>query len=142
MTRIETTVFPSHSQAILGIRFAVFVEEQGVDPILEIDGLDAACQHVIAWEGTTPIATGRIQKDGHIGRVAVLPAYRRQGIGSAVMKALVDMARSNDCSTAWLSSQVQAAPFYEKLGFRRLGTPYLEAGIDHIDMELPLKGVS
>jgi len=33
-----------------------------------------------------------------------------------------------------LSAQVQATPFYEKLGFTVVSEEYLEAGIPHVDM--------
>ena len=57
------------------IRMAVFVDEQGVTPEEEIDGIDDQCIHYIAMQGDRPIATARIipkSSIAKIGRVAVV----------------------------------------------------------------------
>lgn len=52
------------------IRFEVFVEEQKVPAELEMDHMDAVCLHAVAYDGAgTPIGTGRLLPDGHIGRI-------------------------------------------------------------------------
>lgn len=138
MIRVETTEFEPYADSIKAIRFEVFVDEQNVPPELEIDGLDPECLHALAFAEGTPIGTGRLLKDGHIGRVAVLASYRNQGIGTLIMKSLVDAARNRSFQSVILSSQAQAIPFYEQLGFLTQGPIYQEAGIDHIDMALKL----
>ena len=69
-------VYWQASQATLrAIRTTVFIEEQGVPQELEWDGLDEHAYHVIAFAADgTPIGTGRLLQDGHIGRLAVLKA--------------------------------------------------------------------
>ena len=73
MVFVELTGFSRHQEAILSIRFDVFVKEQGVDPSLEIDGQDPDCLHAIAYTDGKAAGTGRLLPDGHIGRMAVLP---------------------------------------------------------------------
>jgi predicted GNAT family N-acyltransferase len=138
MIRVETTEFEPYADSIKAIRFEVFVDEQNVPPELEIDGLDPECLHALAFNEDTPIATGRLLKDGHIGRVAVLASYRNQGIGTLIMKSLINAARNRSFQSVILSSQTQAIPFYEQLDFQTQGPIYQEAGIDHIDMVLKL----
>jgi len=138
MIRVETTPFEPYADPILAIRFEVFVHEQNVPPELEVDGLDPKCLHALAFEEEKPIATGRLLEDGHIGRVAVLKPYRNRGIGIAIMKTLIEAARERSLATVCLSSQTHAIAFYERLGFKAQGEIYLDAGIDHIDMVLPL----
>tara|TARA_B110000467_G_C18323812_1_gene487371 strand:+ start:2184 stop:2600 length:417 start_codon:yes stop_codon:yes gene_type:complete len=138
MIRVETTEFEPYAASIKAIRFEVFVDEQNVPPELEIDGLDPKCLHALAFNEHTPIATGRLLKDGHIGRVAVLASYRNQGIGTLIMKSLINAARNRSFQSVILSSQTQAIPFYEQLDFQTQGPIYQEAGIDHIDMVLKL----
>lgn len=55
--------------------------------------------------------------------IAVLPRARRQGVGAAITKALVDDARERGCTTVFLSAQDDVvARVYERIGFQRVGT--------------------
>lgn len=139
MIRIELTEFMPLESSIMDIRFKVFVDEQGVDPKLEIDGRDSQCLHAVAFESDKPIGTGRLLPDGHIGRMAVLKSHRSKGVGRQILLSLIEAARGKGWDRVILSSQIQAAPFYEKFGFKSLGKVYVEAGIDHVDMHLDLK---
>ncbi len=134
--RVEKVEFADAQGALSHIRLTVFVEEQGVPATLEMDGFDAESLHVLACLDGAPVGTGRLQPDGHIGRVAVLAAFRRRGIGVAIMKRLVELARLSDLDAVHLSSQAQAIGFYEGLGFEANGDLYVEAGIDHMDMRM------
>jgi predicted GNAT family N-acyltransferase len=113
------------------IRFEVFVAEQRVPAEIELDAMDVHCIHAVAYENGQAIATGRLLPDGHIGRMAVLKAWRGRGVGSAILAALMEAAhRRGDVSIA-LSAQVHAVPFYLAHGFQPVGPVYEEAGIPH-----------
>jgi len=117
------------------VRRAVFVEEQRVPESLEWDGMDADCYHVLVTAADQqPVATGRMTPDGHIGRMAVLPAYRGQGIGSAVLLALLKVARQQQYAGVFLHAQVSAIAFYERHGFVVYGAEFMDAGIPHKSM--------
>jgi predicted GNAT family N-acyltransferase len=116
------------------IRFAVFVEEQGVPREIELDEQDALSIHVIAYEGSHAVGTARLLPDGHIGRMAVLKQWRGRGIGGQILNALMDEARARGHREALLSAQVHATAFYRSHGFVEEGAEYLEAGIAHRDM--------
>ena len=118
------------------IRFAVFVEEQGVPRDIELDENDAACLHAVAFDDGVPVGTGRLLRDGHIGRMAVLEAWRGRGIGSLLLKSLVEKARQSAMKELALSAQVHAVAFYRAHGFVEEGAEYLEAGIRHQSMRL------
>jgi predicted GNAT family N-acyltransferase len=139
MTSIELTEFSRLQEEILSIRFDVFVKEQGVDPSLEIDGRDSECLHAVATVvGGKAVGTGRLLPNGHIGRMAVLPAFRSHGVGSAILRALIEAAKNRGHRQIVLSSQVHAKHFYERFGFQAQGDPYFEAGIEHVHMHLKL----
>lgn len=116
------------------IRFKVFVDEQGIDPELELDSVDDRCVHCIARSGETVVGTGRLLPDGHIGRMAVLTAFRRAGVGGMILEHLVDEARRRGHARVELSAQVYVESFYLRHGFTRDGAVYVEAGIDHVRM--------
>jgi predicted GNAT family N-acyltransferase len=66
--------------------------------------------------------------------MAVLKDRRGRGIGSAMLRVLVEKAQSRGAREVLLSAQVQAIEFYRAHGFVEEGTEYLEAGILHRDM--------
>jgi predicted GNAT family N-acyltransferase len=120
----------------LAVRREVFVREQGVPEEIEVDGLDDACIHALATQGRELAGVGRMQADGHIGRIAVRRPFRRQGVGRAVMQALIGEARKRGLGSVYLHSQTQACGFYETLGFLPEGEVFMEAGIPHATMRL------
>ena len=79
--------------ALRVVREQVFVREQAVPVELEWDEFDPLCQHVVAEAAGQAIGTGRLLPDGHIGRMAVLESWRGQGVGSALLVALLRLAR-------------------------------------------------
>ncbi len=120
------------------IRFAVFVDEQGVHAEIEVDEHDAGSLHALAIEDGEAVGTARLLRDGHIGRMAVLKARRGRGVGSRLLQALVQAARMRGDERVMLSAQVHALPFYRAHGFREEGPVYQEAGIPHQAMARPL----
>ena len=121
------------------IRYRVFVEEQGVPEELEWDELDAQCRHVLARSGGAPIGTGRLLPDGHIGRMAVLADWRRNGIGSSILRALLGIARDRGDRIVILHAQTHAIGFYRRECFEVTSAEFMEAGIPHVEMRLQLR---
>jgi predicted GNAT family N-acyltransferase len=141
MVRIELLSWDDARERASAIRFEVFVEEQGVPREIELDEQDPFCLHALAFDETgVPIATGRLLPDGHIGRMAVRRAWRRRGVGGAILERLVDAARDRGDAEAALSAQVHALGFYRAHGFAAEGEPYVEAGIAHQSMRRRLPG--
>lgn len=116
------------------IREAVFINEQAVPPELEWDSEDQEAIHFLAYAGDYPIGTARLLADGHIGRVAVAKDWRGSGIGAMLMKAAIEKAEQAGLLRQFLTAQVHATSFYERLGFRVVSEEFLEAGIPHVDM--------
>lgn len=116
------------------IREEVFVREQAVPADLEWDEFDAPSHHALAFAGDTPIGTGRLLADGHIGRMAVLRAWRGQGAGSALLTHLMRIARVRGMKRVQLNAQVQAVSFYLSHGFAVEGEEFPDAGIAHRKM--------
>lgn len=121
------------------VREAVFIREQGIPAELEWDGLDEDCRHalVLSTHGEA-IGCGRIQADGHIGRIAVLPKWRKQKVGTAIMEALLDYARAHDYPQVDVDAQTYAVPFYRSFEFNEEGEVFLDAGLPHVKMRLKL----
>ncbi|MBK1792871.1 GNAT family N-acetyltransferase [Persicirhabdus sediminis] len=132
--KIQPASWLADHEQILAIRYEVFVDEQNVPVELEVDGRDACCHHVLAYSGHSAIGTGRLLPDGHIGRVAVVKSARGQGVGQAIMLALIERASQLGMAEIHLNAQLSALEFYEKLGFVAHGETFIDAGIEHLAM--------
>lgn len=78
---------------------------------------------VFAFDGTKLVGAGRALSDGvwraAIYDVAVLPEYQGKGIGSAIVRQLVDCARVD---VIMLYAEPGKEEFYEQFGFRKMTT--------------------
>jgi predicted GNAT family N-acyltransferase len=122
---IELHDWPAARSEASTIRYRVFVEEQHVPAVLELDAHDPVCLHALARTADGyAVGTGRLLPAtahaglvyGHIGRMAVL-----RGDAEIV-----------------LSAQTHAVGFYASFGFAQMGETYIEAGIPHQDMRKSL----
>ena len=127
--------------AAYAVRHQVFVVEQAVPPELERDAFDDLAVHLVALRGDAVIGTLRIVIGGgaaKIGRMAVLAARRKAGIGSRLMERAADVARTAGATDITLHAQLTAKAFYARLGYREEGEVFEEAGIAHISMRKPI----
>lgn len=124
----------SESDQIKSVRQAVFVEEQGVPYELDFDELDAQAWHFLALVVDDPVGTTRLLSTGQIGRMAVLPMYRRQGIGKLLLTRTLELAQTLGMSEIHLHAQISAIDFYLANDFVICGDEFEEAGIRHRKM--------
>lgn len=133
------------------VRETVFVREQNVPIGEEWDALDPDCIHVIARDfEDRPIGTGRLVppeaaihgRTARIGRMAVLRDWRGQGVGAALLLALMDEARRRGWPEVSLHAQMSAMEFYAAHGFEPYGERFREAGIEHQSMRRRLEPVA
>ena len=135
--RIDRVPWASHRERLTAIRTAVFVVEQKVPEHLELDGEDETAQHFLARAvDGEDIGCARLLPSGQIGRMAVLAPHRRRGVGALLLQAAVAEAKQS-CPRCFLHAQILAEAFYRRAGFIPQGERFLDAGILHIEMELP-----
>lgn len=134
---VQKVTWQTHAAQLKAVREQVFIIEQQVPIDLELDGLDATAQHLLAINDVgEAIGCARLLSDGSIGRMAVLKLWRGLGVGSALLNKAVALYRQQNIQNITLSAQVHAIPFYEKSGFEVSSEPYLDADIVHVDMRL------
>jgi len=124
--------------AAFDIRRRVFQNEQGVSAEEEFDADDDRAVHVLARVGPTAVGTARLlfgPRYAKVGRMAVLRAWRRRGVGRALLDACVGIAGKRGVSHLVLHAQVHAIPFYTALGFSVVSEEFEEARIPHRRME-------
>lgn len=122
------------------VREPVFVNEQKVPPEMEWDEKDPEAFHALAVDRAgNPVGTGRLTRDGHIGRMAVLKDWRERGVGKAILLHLMDRARAEGIAEIVLNAQLTAIGFYRRFGYIEEGEEFMDAGIPHKLMRLSLR---
>ncbi|MHA3066441.1 GNAT family N-acetyltransferase [Lacticaseibacillus saniviri] len=122
----------------LMIRQTVFVNEQGVDPKLEIDADEAKAIYFVGYLNQQPVVTARLIDGNHIQRVATMKAFRHQGLAKELLLAMEAPAKALGATELHLNAQLRALPFYERLGYHAFGPEFMDAGIAHRAMSKPL----
>lgn len=137
---------PRDYASCLKIRSEVFILEQNVPIVEELDGLDDESIHFLVLVDQIPMATARVRIELNfykIERVAVLKKARGKRLGQKLMDAIeLHNQKSYPEYLLYLSSQKEAIPFYQKLGYQTIGKYYLDANIEHKVMIKPPKDVS
>ncbi len=135
--RIEEITWQSTMQAALkAVRTQVFIIEQHVPLSIEWDEHDAEAIHLLAFDDANhAIGCARILTKGRIGRMAVLSAWRRQGVGHALLMKALEICKRLGMTQVALSSQTHAIKFYQQYGFVVTSDAYIDANIWHVDMQ-------
>ena len=133
----------------LAIREVVFIEEQHVPEGIERDADDARAYHVLAMQGGHAIGTGRVVflpepppgeagAWARVGRMAVLQANRKDGVGSKILQVLEAEAKRRGVTGIILHAQLIALDFYKRHGYQPVGAQFEEAGMPHLMMQKKL----
>ncbi|MEI8031349.1 MAG: GNAT family N-acetyltransferase [Comamonadaceae bacterium] len=125
---------------VLQLRSEVFVLEQSC-VFQDIDGSDAAGAHLMGHRDGELVVYARCLPAGikfveaSIGRVVTRLSARGHGLGHLLM----DRALSAVC-TLWgqqpirIGAQAHLEKYYQRHGFVAAGKPYIEDGIEHLEM--------
>ncbi len=134
-TQVRKVSDPVDLQKVFAIRREVFVDEQNCPPDLEWSKEDEST-HFFALVDGEPAGAARWRKTDNgykLERFAVLKKFRGIGVGQELVNAvLADLPP--DAEFIYLHAQTSAVRFYEKLGFKKIGPEFEEAGIKHYKM--------
>lgn len=139
---LRLALSPADRDTCFAIRRLVFVEEQGVPLAAEFDEHEDTATHLLALADEQPAGTLRWRRKTlrriKIERVAVLRPYRGLGLGQAMLHECLRRITAENVDEAVLHAQVQAQDFYRRFQFEPVGESFIEDGIEHIAMWLPL----
>ena len=146
--RVDTGPWAELRAAASAVREQVFIIEQGIAQALEWDQWDALSLHALArHDSGEALGTARLLPRefdaatpavGHVGRMAVLAHARGAGIGSRLLKSLMEAARGFGFAQVVLNAQTRVAGFYARHGFIAEGEEFLEVDIPHVRMRTRL----
>ena len=126
--------------AVLQLRAQVFVVEQAC-AFQDVDGSDDRAMHLLVKQGVQLVAYARCFAAGvkfaeaSIGRVVTHASVRGTGIGHVLMReAIARLQQHWGAQPIRIGAQAHLKHFYERHGFADAGAPYVEDGIDHLEM--------
>ena len=104
------------------VRIQAMARKHHIPLDVEFDDHDTPdTNYVVAVDDYLPIATCRLypEDDSHmmLGRIVVLPEYRRQGIGTLIVREAEAWAKEQGFSVAVVESRDNKIPFYEAMGY-------------------------
>lgn len=139
MAELQIGAWDALAGTVSGLRQRVLVDELGIPADLAWDAQDAHAVHAALVNRLgMPVACGRLTRDapgvGRIGRMAVERVLRSSGLGSQLLKALLDAARAQGDQQVLLHAHHDAQGFYLKEGFVPHGQPFEESGVTHVEM--------
>lgn len=129
---------------IYRLRTAVFVVEQTC-AYQEVDDLDLTAQHLFTQAPDGKIRSyARLMDERdqvRIGRVVVAPDDRGNGSGRELVAQAIAACKATypDAGRIIIQAQAYLQKFYESFGFQPISDVYLDIGIPHLDMILPIK---
>ena len=115
------------------VRIQAMARKHHITLDAEIDSKDGAnCNYILALDDIYPVATcrwfGVNAETAEIGRVVVLPEYRGQRLGRAVVAEAEKWMYEQGFKKVVISSRVGVEEFYKKLGYN-----FSENGKPHHD---------
>ncbi len=134
---------PTEIYKIYKTRVDVFVVEQNC-PYHEVDEYDLVSIHIMLLDDNGDLVAYCRVLPAHttfdtpsIGRVISL--QRRKGYASMILKEAIQVAKDEyKENTITIEAQTYARSLYEKQGFTQTSEPFLEDGIEHIQMKLKI----
>lgn len=129
---------------VIQLRSAVFIVEQACI-YSDLDDKDQESFHLLGRLKSTEelVAYSRILpagisfKEPSIGRVLTCPTHRKSGFGKELMQESIhEIKRLYPSQDVRIGAQTYLLSFYNSFGFKEVGKPYDEDGIEHIEMIL------
>ncbi len=120
--------------AQLGDYFILHLGRDCFVSLLEIDGRVVSTAMLVLYEcpANPSFPTG---KTGILYSVYTLPAHRRRGYSTRVVKSLIQKAREQGASYIDLSASKDGKPLYELLGFTEPQSRYTEMRLNLLEKE-------
>ena len=130
---------------LLQLRTEVFVVEQNC-AFQDLDGTDAQAVHLLGTQaageqGVQLVAYARLFPAGvkypeaSIGRVVTRRQSRGRGLGHLLIQRAVSSVKSLwGAQPIRIGAQARLKAYYSQHGFVDVGMPYVEDGIDHLEM--------
>lgn len=98
--------------------------------------------HIAAYEDDQMLGCCMLVEEGHdtvrLRQMAVINDLQGKGVGRALMQFAENLARDRGFKKITMHARKNALGFYEKMGYRKIGSEFQEITIPHYVMEKEL----
>lgn len=125
----------------LNLRMEVLKRPLGIEFDMEELAREGSEYHLGAFEAGVLLATmilTPLGEEAKMRQVAVHPSRQGSGIGTTLVGFSETFCRERGFRKMILNARESAVPFYERLGYVRVGEPFQEVTILHYAMKKPL----
>ena len=98
---------------------------------------DESAQHYGVYIGDDLVSVASIYITGNTARLrkfATLEAYQGQGIGSDLLRYVLNDIAKSDVNRFWCDARASAAVFYKKFGLQQAGNKFYKVDIPYYKM--------
>jgi ribosomal protein S18 acetylase RimI-like enzyme len=125
------------------LRYRVLFQPFGISALRDFDDANPDSTHVVVLDQGKVVGYGRLVLKGdeaQIRHVCVDPASQGKGVGTEILKALIDLARQRRAKLVFLNARFTALGVYRRMGFTEVGELMTaeETMLPHKRMELKL----
>ncbi|MFM2480824.1 GNAT family N-acetyltransferase [Celerinatantimonas sp. YJH-8] len=83
------------------------------------------------------VASIYVERDeARLRKFATLPEFQRQGIGSALIRHIIEVLHQLPVSRLWCDARESACAFYQGLGFTRCSDCFYKSDVAYYQMEM------
>lgn len=115
----QAVLWPEHPLAFS----RVAEDAQGLHFAVRMDDAVVAVASLFIQDGSA-----RLRK------FATLPAWQGLGVGSALLRHLLGVARAEACTSFWCDARMSAAAFYSRFGLQPQGESWMREGVRFVRM--------
>jgi predicted GNAT family N-acyltransferase len=131
---------------LCALRYRLFFQAHHLPKDILFDAQETCSLHAVITHDETPsvLAYGRLTPASdqvfQISQMVVAPEWQHQGLGRAIVAALLEHAAAHRAHTILLDARTDAMGFYQKLGFERTSDvfPSAKTGVPHVRMQKKL----
>ncbi|WP_252733809.1 GNAT family N-acetyltransferase [Pseudoalteromonas sp. C2R02] len=126
-------------QVALPVRHTVLWPDKPVS-FCVVEGDENALHFGVFIKGQL-VTVASIYIDGTNARLrkfATLPDFQGQGLGSYLIKHIIEILKSKDITLFWCDARKTAISFYQKLGLKQRGKEFDKSGVMYIKMAVYL----
>ncbi len=123
----------------VALRIKAFFKDMDNALALINDSLEEESIHLVCFKNDSVVGTGRLtilENKAIISQMAVDELYKRKGIGSTILKLLIEKSITLNIKCIELSAREVAIPFYKEQGFIAVHKKYpsMKTGVIHQKM--------
>ena len=125
------------------LRYEVLRRPLGQAPGSEVFPYEAESLHLVAFNDDGAVVGcvlfhgegGEEEPAGRLFQMAVRDDLRGQGLGRRLVEGLEAALVQRGVKRVYLHARADVTGFYVRLGYREIGAPFVEVGIEHREME-------